>query len=444
MSQDKPDRKLDRIRSSVISRSLALGKLGLSAGTDLAGRSLARLWESPETRDDNWKDFLTRQARRFSSEVGELKGSLMKAGQMLSVYGEHFFPPEVNQFLKTLQHDSPPVAWPAMEKILKREIEADRLAELEIDHDSMASASMGQVHRAREKSTGRSLAMKIQYPDVDKAIDSDLKAIQSFLAMIRVLPADFDTRPIFDEIREMLEQETDYVREAQSTKLYRELIGDDERFVVPEVVDRFSNRRILTTSFEQGVRPDDPLIQSLSQERRNRLAESFLHVYFKELFHWRVVQTDPHAGNYRIRLSPDGRDRFVLLDFGACREYSAEFMNSYRGMIRASILDDRPAFRRAAKELQFLREGDAPELEALFEEFCFMLVEPFKSDMYDWKNTDLPQRTTAMVLKILRGHKWRTPPREILFLDRKTGGVFIMMGILGAKLRSRDLILSYL
>lgn len=444
MSNPKDDRKLDRIKSSVFSRGLSLAKLGVGAGAQLAGRGFAQLWEKKDFSDERWKLLFTEQARRFSREIGELKGSLMKAGQMLSMYGEHFFPPEVNQFLKTLQHDSPPVKWAAIEKILRAEWGDERLARLEIEPESLASASLGQVHRAVERETGRKLAVKVQYPGVDKAIDSDLKAMKTFLSLMQVMPADFDTTPIFAEIRDMLVQETDYEREAAFTRAYRERIGGDERFVVPDVVGDFSNKRVLTTSFEPGLRPDDPLVQSLSQERRNRLAESFLTLYFNEIFNWKLVQTDPHAGNYRIRLSPDGKDRFVLLDFGACREYPDSFIGPYRRMIRSAILDDRNEFRAAARELRFLHDGDDPALQGLFEEFCFMLVEPFKADVYDWKNTDLPQRTTQKVLEILRGHQWRTPPREILFLDRKTGGVFIMMGILGAKLRSKELILSFL
>lgn len=444
MSNPKSDRKLDRIKSSMFSRGLSLAKLGVGASAHLAGRGLAQLWEKKDFSDERWKLFFTEQARKFSQEIGELKGSLMKAGQMLSMYGEHFFPPEVNQFLKTLQHDSPPVKWEAIEKILLKEWGPERLAELEIEKESLASASLGQVHRAREIATGRLYAVKVQYPGVDKAIDSDLKAMKTFLSLMQVLPADFDTTPIFTEMREMLQQETDYEREAAFTKAYRERIGSDDRYVVPEVIDRFSNKRVLTTSFEAGLRPDDPLVQSLPQERRNRLADSYLRLYFNEIFNWQLVQTDPHAGNYRIRLSPDGRDRFVLLDFGACREYPDSFIQPYRRMIKGSILDDREAFRDAAKELKFLHDNDDPGLQALFEEFCFLLVEPFKADLYDWRNTDLPQRTTQKVLQILKGYKWRTPPREILFLDRKTGGVFIMMGMLGAKLRSRDLILSFL
>lgn len=445
MSQDpRPPKKLDKIKSGLFSRGVTLAKIGLGASARMTGRSVAQLWEDKELRGEKWKSLFQQQAQIFSKEIGELKGSLMKAGQMLSMYGEHFFPPEVNQFLKSLQNESPPVKWEAIEEILQDQLGAEKLKQLEIEKESLASASLGQVHKARVNETQQTLALKIQYPGVEQAIESDLKAIRTFLGLMKVLPKDFDSRPIFEEVRSMLQQETDYELEANLTERYAELLGNDDRYVVPRVFREFSNRRVLATSFESGVRADDPLVQNLSQERRNRLAQNFLDLYFKELFEIFMVQTDPHAGNYRVRLQPDGNDRLVLLDFGATREYPQEFLKSYKKMIQAAALDDSPGFRQAARELRLLQENDSPELQQTFEDFCFMLVEPFRTDHYNWKQTDLPERTTKKALEIIRGFQWRSPPQEILFLDRKTGGVFIMLSMLKAQIPARSLLLNYL
>lgn len=436
--------ELKSIKSSVLSRGLSLAKLSLGAGTQLAGRGLSQLWENQSTRDEKWKLFFAAQAKAFTKEAGQLKGSLMKAGQMLSMYGEHFFPPEVNQFLKSLQHESPPVQWEAVRRILVKELGEEKLARLDIETASVASASLGQVHRALVKPDGPRLALKIQYPGVEKAIDSDLKAMKSFLSVINILPRDLDTTPIFEEVRAMLHQETDYLLEADWTEKYRGRLAGLEGYVVPAVQREFSSRHVLATTFEAGLRPDDPLVQALSQERRDRLALNFLDLYFRELFDWKLVQTDPHSGNYRVRLKPDGADQWVLLDFGATRAFPDDFIAAYRRMIRASLDDDGDRFRRAARDLRLLHESDDPKLTELFQEFCFTLVEPFKTDAYDWKNTDLPRRITQMGLRILRGFPLRTPPREIIFLDRKTGGVFVMMGLLGAKSSGRAVLEKYL
>lgn len=457
-SAKKQPKSLERIKSSMFSRSLSLAKLTFQAGASIAQHGVSSALKNKEAKDEHWKRLLQNQASLISSELGELKGSLMKAGQMLSMYGEHFLPPEANELLKSLQSDSPPLSWEAIEPTLKKNLSAEKIALLEIEKEALASASLGQVHRARVKATGESIVLKIQYPNVDKAIDSDLRAIRTLLGTLKLLPRDFNLDPLFAEVREMLSQETDYELEAKLTEDFYERLKGDSRFVVPKVVREFSGRKILATTFERGLRADDPLIQSLPQERRNKIALSFLDLYFKEIFEWGVVQTDPHSGNYRVRINPQGHDQLVLLDFGATRVYNEKFLNPYRRMVKGSLFNDRDTFFSAALELGFVHENDDDDLRKVFEEFCFESVEPFitfddsrnkfgqidKDGLYDWKNTDLPQRLSKKVFQIVRKHSWRTPPKEMIFLDRKTGGVFIFLSVVRAKIRGRDLLLKYL
>jgi predicted unusual protein kinase regulating ubiquinone biosynthesis (AarF/ABC1/UbiB family) len=434
---------LDKIKTSLTARSLSIAKLGINFGAQAAGRGIAQIFESKEVGDSKWKSMLLEQAQSFSSEIGELKGSLMKAGQLLSMYGEHFFPPEINSFLKTLQQDSPAVNWQQIKKVLENELSPEQLSDLEIQEVSVGSASIGQVHSAIIKSVNKKIALKVQYPGVEKAIDTDLLALKTFIGLTKLLPKDINLTPVFDEIRSMLVQETDYRAEAVWTKKYAALVGNDPRFVVPKIYDEFCTNHIIASSFEHGLRIDDPLIQSLAQKRRDQLAENFLDLYFKELFLWCVVQTDPHAGNYKIRLNPSGHDQILLFDFGATKQYEEKFMRAYQQMIKSSVLRNREDFMSAATELNFIRKDDDPKLLSLFEEFCMMITEPFETDEYDWKNTDLPQRTTKKVMEIIKGFTWRTPPRELLFLDRKTGGVFIILRTLGAKVSGRRIMQRY-
>lgn len=460
MTSEKNDKKqgLDKIKSGVFSRGLTMARLTLQTGAKLAGQGMTQALSDPSKRDERWKVFLKGQASVISQELGELKGSLMKAGQMLSMYGEHFLPPEANELLKSLQQDSPALKWTAIEPVLQKYLSAELLAELEIEKEALACASMGQVHRARIKATGETICLKIQYPDVDKAIDSDLKAIRTLLNMLKLLPRDVNFDPVFAEVRTMLIQETNYEIEADFTEEYAKKLEGDSRFVVPKLYRKYCSRKVLATSFERGLRADDPLIQNLSQDRRNALSLNFLDLYLKELFDWGLVQTDPHIGNYKIRIDPSGRDQVVLLDFGASRQYDDTFLNSYHRMIKGSLLRDREAFLKAATELRFIQGDDQKELVELFEEFCAETIEPFMEPSdprntkeqiaadgtYDWKNTDLPNRLTKRVFHIVRNFEWRTPPQEILFLDRKTGGVFIFMAVLRARVSGRTTLMKYL
>ncbi len=434
-----PDSK-KRIRTGLFSRSLSLAKMAVSTGTKIAVHNITTVLDELETKDIKWAVLLKERTESIANELGLLKGSLLKAGQMLSMYGEHFLPPEANQFLRKLQSDVPPLDWSIIENILLEQFGTDVLSQLEIEKTPLGSASLGQAHKAVIKKTGQVLVLKIQYPGVAEAIDSDLKSLKSALSLLKLLPKNFNSNAIFDEVKNMLQQELDYEQEATETELYREKLLGDSRFRVPLVYREFCRTKVIATSFESGISPGDTRIESRNQEQRNLLAENFLYLYFMELFEWGTVQTDPHLGNYKI----DG-DQLVLLDFGAIRRYDLEFLKSYRKMIRSAILQDRRSLRAVAEKMKFISEEDDPVIQQLFEEFCLMIVEPFLSSKdYDWGNTDLPERATAILMRIFKRFHLRSPPSEILFLDRKMGGVFIFLKVLRAKINGRKIIDPFL
>lgn len=432
MTQSK---KLSRIKSSVFSRSLSLAKLGLNAGLK---------YTSAKLTNSTFDELLNSQALLLTKELGQLKGSLMKAGQMLSMYGEHFFPPEVVRTLKTLQSDSPAIEWSHMLRHLENYLSAELLSELSINPESIGNASMGQVHLATIKSTGQKIALKIQYPNLEKAIDSDVSALKKILSISKILPSGLDLTSVFEEIRMMLRQELDYLHEAAQTTQYRKRIENDKRFVVPAVIERYSNARVLATEYIEGLRSDHTLIQSLSETRRNRLSENFLDLYFAEIFEWNFVQTDPHLGNYKIQIDSAGADRIVLLDFGATKSFDSTFILSYRKMIKGAVLEDSEIFMSGAKGLGFVVPSDSEKYISTFQKFCFETVEPFKSaGNYNWKKNDLPSRVIKNAIQF-KNFDLRAPPREILFLDRKTAGVFTFLSVLGADINARKIIDPYL
>ncbi len=443
MAENKKQKTIKNIKSGFLSRSLSLAKLTVGAGASLATQKVSNFLKNKEERDEAWIKYLTSQAQIFSKELGELKGSLMKAGQMLSVLGEHFLPPEVNNYLKTLQNDTPSMEWSQIKNILEKQLGPELLKELEIETEALACASLGQVHRARIKETGASIVLKIQYPGVDKAINSDIKAIKNFLNLIKVFPIDGSLDSVLEEMKEMLIQEMDYQYEVRLMEKYRELLKKDSRYIVPKYFSRYSSTKIIAMSFERGLKADDPLIQSLSQERRNRLSSHFLELYFKEIFQWRFIQTDPHLGNYRLRIDPSGQDQIVLFDFGATKEFGEDFMLNYKKLIR-SLVTQNEEFEEACYNLDFLKKNDNPEFVQIFKKLSYETVEPFGPEVYDWKKTDLPRRITDGAIKMVKEFPLRTPPRELLFLNRKTAGVFIFLSVLGAKLEARTLLMQYL
>jgi predicted unusual protein kinase regulating ubiquinone biosynthesis (AarF/ABC1/UbiB family) len=439
-----PKKPLKKLRTGALSRSFTLARLGLGAGARAAGSALGGLLDSEVAASARKKAHWIGQAGRLVAELGELKGSLMKAGQMLSVYGEHFFPPEVNELLRTLQSDSPPVDFPEIRKVLVKSLGAEKLKLLAIEEEPCGAASLGQVHRARVKATGEVLALKVQYPGVERAIDGDVKALKRVLALMDFLPKIPATDELFEEVRGMLKREVDYPLELKMLTYYGEKVAGDHRYVVPRPYPEFSGKRVLAMSFEAGSAIDGPEVAALSQARRNAIALSVLDLYFKELFSWRRVQTDPHFGNFRIRIGKTG-DQLVMYDFGAVRDLEASFIEPYREMLRGTFHHDRALFERAGEKLKVLGADDPQELKNIFYELCRMITEPFLPPQpYDWSGTTLPQRLSKMGWEMIRKFPLRSPPPELVFLDRKMAGNFTLLAKLRAKIDGRALLESHL
>lgn len=447
MAQEKkPAKKLKSLKTGTTSRSLSLASLTLKAATRAAGHAVSTFLDSETGKKAKAQAHQLLQAQALVKELGELKGSLMKVGQTLSVYGEHFFPPEINRLLRTLQADSPPLEWPEIEKCLRRRLSKELLAELEIEEEPCGAASLAQVHRARIKTTGELLALKIQYPGVEKSIDSDLKALRRVLSLSSFLPKLPATDELFEEVRMMLRREVDYGKEREMLEDFRAKLAHDPRFVVPKPHPRYCGSKVLAMSFEEGVDIDGPEVAALSQERRNHLAAAVLEVYFLELWKWRRVQTDPHFGNFKVRLGKgNDPDRLVLLDFGAVRDLPDAFMRDYTDMLAGTFHQDRARFERASERLKVLEPGDPQELRDLFFRICHLITVPFLPPQpYDWRNNQLPKEVSELTWEMIRKFPLRAPPREVVFVDRKMAGIFTLMAKLGAKVDGRSLLEPYL
>ena len=444
--------QLKKIKSGGLSRGLALAKVSMSAGAKMASHAVGNLFAAEEEKSGRYKELLISQMKSLAEELGQLKGSVMKVGQMLSVYGEHFLPPEANAFLKGLQNRSPSLEWPVIEKALRTHISPERLAELDIHPEPLASASLGQVHRARRRSDGEELAVKVQYPGVDQAISSDLKSLRSILSVLKFLPKGEKFDDIFAEIQKMLHQEVDYRRELELTLEYKAHLGVDPRYVIPEVYPEYSSDRVIVTHFEEGFAVDSDEVKALSQERRNRIGWNALDLYFKEIFLWGMVQTDPHLGNYRIRIGNSGevpvseQDQLVLLDFGAVQKPSPDFLKAYLDLVRGSHSQNKEQLLSAGEALGLIHPDDTEAMRMHYVELCQLIVEPFREDSeaFDWKGSDLPKRVAAKAGHFVVSLKLRAPPSEILFLDRKIGGLFTFLSVLGAKVKGREVIEKYL
>ena len=446
-------------------RSARLLKVGLKSSVKVAESALS-VAIGRKSKQALYDEFISETMRSFVREVSELKGGLMKAGQLLSVYGEHFFPAEVNQILKALQSDSKEVALGVMTKKMAAALGEARFSRLRIDPQVLGAASLGQVYKvdvypsSARRGTAQTMALKVQYPRVNGAIKSDLVTIKRFISILKLLPDSQRYNSVYEEVKTMLHYEMDYSRELKYYQKYAKLLADDPILRVPKVYSEFSTKTILAMELVKGRRLDDPVVMSLSQERRNQLALGIMRLLYSEVFTWRMVQTDPHIGNFLVQLKEDGfsKDALYLLDFGAVRRFCAEYIDNFRAMALSACENEPADIIKYGQQLGFLKPEDSPEMNELFVQIALKAVEPFlecyagECDLsgaygdheYDWSELGVVHEISRLARNAAFAFKLRPPPQEAIFMDRKLVGTVTLIKVLGAKLGPRKLALSYL
>ncbi len=452
----EPRAAVGRIKTGSFERRLSLTRAGLMASTRLASSMALHLFTGRENRELHRRQALSREARYLVEQLGELKGSVVKIGQVMALYGEHFLPVEVTEALHTLEDRTVALEWPVIRQVLAEQLGEGRLAQLDIQPEPIGAASLGQVHRARRRLDGRELCLKIQYPGVASAIDSDIDAVATLLQLarlVRVGPA-FDEW--LDEVRHMMHREVNYTLELETTRRFGDMLRADSRFVVPEVFPEFSTRTVMATSYEPGRAVTDAEVQELPQEARNQLAIAALELFLHELFDWAELQTDPNFGNYRIRQDERGL-KLVLLDFGAVQKYPARFIDPVCGMIRAAYERNLQEVIADAVRLKFMRSEWPANVLKEFGEVCIAVLEPLARErtelppqahnelgQYRWKHSDLPTRIAKRAARSAFNRYFQIPPREFVFLNRKLVGVYTFISVLDAEFNGAAILEKFL
>ncbi len=407
-------KKLDELKNSRFSRGL------------FAARSAVRMLPSllsGENADPRtvFRDLIGKSIDQFVNDVGELKGSVLKAAQILSLYGEYYLPEEVNEVLKKVQSQSHYLGWEKINSL----IPANLKAELEIEETPLAAASIGQVHRAKVKKTGEVVVLKIQYPGIKKAIDLDMKMIKTFLSMAKLLPKKMNLDPIYGEIKKVLMEEMDYEHEARKHAEYENLMKDVPGCYVPKLYPEFCSERVIVSEYIDGI----PLstLKGLSQEERNKLGTTLFRLFLQEIFRGHLIQTDSHPGNYLYR-----NGEVVLIDFGACLAYPEKTLGQYRRLIGELYHGRRENFFAVLNEISgnggsFIMDQD------LLWKYCELAASPLRSTDYDWGTTRLPDELYPLGMELVTTSRIDTPPHDFIFLDRKILGLFSLLKSLRAR-----------
>lgn len=413
--------------------SLAAGELAVSGAVEGLRR-----WGGGEPRGEPL--FNAANAQRLAERLARLRGAAMKLGQLISMEGGDLLPPEFVRALEILRSDAAPMPHAQLAGVLGREWGKGWESRLDhFDWEPVASASIGQVHRARLRG-GRELAIKVQYPGVARSIGADVDNVAVLLRLFNLLPLQIDVAGIAVEAKRQLLQEADYLAEARLATEYGRRVADEPGLVVPRVHAALTTSRVLAMDWIESA-PIDSAIE-LPQAARDALGTTLESLLFRELFEFHLMQSDPNPANYRI----DVQGRVVLLDFGATVRLEPAFVERYRRIVRAIADDDRAGIAREAAAIGYIDADEAAERVTAAVDVIELVCEPLRlRGRYDFGASDLPQRAREVGVDLgLRKGLLRSPPPSTIFLHRKLVGMFLLLARLGARVDARALALARL
>ncbi|VEG13607.1 ABC1 kinase family protein [Moraxella cuniculi] len=449
---------LNKLKTSPLSRRLSIAKTSLNIGKNWAKSSMSSLLLDKDQRSAQKQALLQEQADYLAAELGKLKGSVVKVGQMLALYGEHFLPKEVLNALHTLDASTTPLSWHIIYEALKQEL-GERVHDFDIERTPIGTASLAQVHKAVHKHTGKPVVLKVQYPRVAESIDSDLSIFKHLLKITNAVPQTKSLDAWFDEISKLLHREVDYQLEAATTKRFASYLADDARYVVPTIYDNYSSKRLICMSFEAGISLNDPSLAQLPQARKNALGQAAIEIVVRELFEWGEMQTDPNFGNYLVR-HEDGIDKLILLDFGAIKQFDQHLLSIAKGLMAAGYHQDKSQMMTAMTGYDFFDKLTGKPKSDMAEVFL-MACEPFANteklitahagncphlddeQRYIWVGSNLYARVMNTARQGMQSLEFSLPPKEMMFISRKFIGAYALLVALDARTDSEGLVARF-
>jgi predicted unusual protein kinase regulating ubiquinone biosynthesis (AarF/ABC1/UbiB family) len=436
------DNKSKAPPASRTARFFKLAGMTASVATQYAGQRVGRLFGDVSKQQARQEKAYEKMATQIADTLGELKGAVMKVGQIAS-QTQDFLPREFSQALQKLQKEAPPMPFADIEVQIRSELGDDPHALFaHIDPQPYAAASIGQVHRARTHD-GREVIIKVQYPGVDRSIDSDLKQLKLTLKLGGLLKIPKESvDQLFNEIRDRLSEELDYTNEARNIKRFRHFHQGDPGLIIPEVIETFSTRRVLTMAFVEGDHISEVNPSRYSQDIINLIGHRLFTTMADQLFRFQAIHGDPHAGNFAFR--PDGT--VIMYDFGCVKQLKPEIVNAYRRTLTAALQEDYIHLDQCLIDLG-ARVGNKPPIdEAYYAMWRDILIRPFASheQWYDFSEADLHKQVAAKASSVLQYLDSFKPPVESIFIDRMIAGHYWMMRRLGVQAAFRGELESYL
>jgi predicted unusual protein kinase regulating ubiquinone biosynthesis (AarF/ABC1/UbiB family) len=377
---------------------------------------------------------------KLAVQLSHLRGAAMKLGQLLSMDAGDLLSPELAQLLALLRSDANPMPHKQLVEVLKIQWGDDWLSRFShIELRPFAAASIGQVHLAYQEN-GDKLAVKVQYPGIAKSVVSDVDNVITLLTLSRLLPKELDIKPLVNEAKAQLLAEADYLREADYLIRYKTALKGNTNFNVPNVYTAHSTKQVLTMEYVNA----EPIerITALPQSQQSFVAEQLINLFFKEMFEFKLIQTDPNFANFHYQ---SDTQKIVLFDFGATREISNELSSAYLALFKAGSENNREGVLNAASKIGYFKDDILDDYKNNVIDLFLMACEPLRyNGNFDFKNSELALKIKNAGLELsAQSQQWHTPPVDALFIHRKLAGLYLIAARLGAKIDVRGLFSHY-
>lgn len=416
-----------------------------SVAGNLAKTKVKSLFQSDEEAAAEREKSNRESGNLIAQTLGELKGAVMKVGQMASI-AQDVLPKELSDALGKLQREAPPMDFEVIREQIERELgdAPERLFD-EFEIEPFAAASIGQVHRARTDD-GREVVVKVQYPGVEDAVDSDLAQLKIALRASGIVNIGREAlNASFQEIRARLHEELDYTNEASNVRLFRTFhakhMGEDGFVVIPEVVGERSAKRVLTLTYEPGDQLTELDDKGYTQAQRDTLGRNLFHMMASQLFELGVIHADPNPGNFAFR--PDGK--VVIYDFGCAKWLDVDIVTAYKDMIESGLEEDYDRVEDALMRLGIRRPNSPRPPDEFYKKWRDTFADPFlEAAIFDYARATLHDEFVKLVPASLKYMASFQPATELIFLDRTVAGHYGNLRILEARIPTLTFVREYL
>ncbi|WP_180049233.1 MULTISPECIES: AarF/ABC1/UbiB kinase family protein [unclassified Acinetobacter] len=396
-------------------RFMKLASMTASIATKTVSNSIRNITADEEQKNASRSKLFQDIGLQIADTLGEMKGAVMKVGQIASQYKD-IFPPEVAKAISKLQRQAPAMPFAEIKAQVEQEL-GKPLAQIfkSFEEQPFAAASIGQVHKA-VLPNGQQVVVKVQYPGVEEACESDLKQVRLALRLMGVLKIDRKLQnKLFREIQDSLDNELNYEIEAQNLNVARAFHSAlDDKIIIPQVYKDYSSRHILTLSLELGDSIETA--STWSQETRNALGRRLFRAIGREIFFLKRFHCDPHPGNFAFR--EDGS--VIVYDYGGVKTLSPEIVSHFKQLINAARKHDIPLMEQQLDALHSLNElGKFPA--ELYEQWLEVLMRPLTTQ-YDFAENSAHHDGVELIKPSLKYWDVFKPSPDTLMVNRTVSG----------------------